>query len=930
MLFSIIIPCYNCEAYLQKLFNCLKGQTYGMDKLEIICVDDGSTDGTFKHLQAYSESYSNVHVITQANAGVSAARNAGMQAATGEWIVFLDSDDWVSPNYFTELAAAITKYPNVLVHFTACATHHESNGREKLMRNSAPKTVVATDKEGVQLFDLDDHNELFRVIWRMAFNTGLLRRYDLKFDTGIRFGEDTLFHFEYLACIRDYVEQQEKLQAQTAEIAEGGANPAPAEAEPATTGALPTNPVRLASYLPKAIYFYFKVTQVRGRAHDMHQKDLIQAGYIFNERHFDLGRRRGFDANFLNEMFKHVGFSVVFALSFSKNLTNYTHERRQDIVRYLKSLRDWMVIFRDLGLTHKFLEVVSKQEFYVRSRAIPQSLYLQAVACNPHRINQSIAHFQVEEPSAAPVSTKEEARVVSESVIANFTRRLKKSFIKFFTGKERETVSPEKAAVTGQSTTRAFDISTINNLPVNHANEVDFLYYDTIYYGDQAYLSILTNATHRLEAKLDEIKFNKKNITRSAPYRVYGIQLGQQILINLSLLSSQETKQLLGFCADLRKHNLFDYEERALVKFFGKLLKGVSTKTKNFVVYDEQGTKLDTMQQLLSHLGPQGNHHGSKLINSFELGYPVNLEQYSLAQREARLAAQRAAEAEAARQAELERQVQLEMESQQAGQEAHAASAEAPQASEVATPVEATTPASDATPAQVATAPTQEETSAPAPEQAPAPEATTPAPSASVSVDSPNAQAVDVEVTHQADAPILATTDALDACEGAVAQGVKFSDIFAAFRIRGFTPSEYDLIYRPMSVDRLVDNRSLGGAMNFYMDYGRANSLALPLSLLLDRQFAAEKLFTRRAPLYDCLVVVDCEVSEFVFESLALLPNLRLLFPDVETYNSWLEALAHKSASPAELSQHQVNATLYQKYYEQWQLLRRAFVLVAA
>lgn len=925
MLFSIIIPCYNSEAYLQKLFNCLKSQTYGMEKLEIICVDDGSTDGTFKHLQAYSESYPNVHVITQANAGVSTARNVGIQAATGQWIVFIDADDWVSPNFFSELASAITKYPNVLVHFTACATHHESTGREKLMRNSAPQTVVATDKEGVQLFDLDDHNELFRVIWRMAFNTALLRRYNLLFDTGIRFGEDTLFHFEYLACIRDYVEQQEKLQAVAVEQVASEAEDKTAVPTMNSEG-LPTNPVRLASYLSKAIYFYFKVAQVRGRAHDMHQKDLIQAGYIYNERHFDLGQRRGFDANFLNEMFKHVGFSVVFALSFSKNLTNYTPERRQDIVRYLKSLRDWMVIFRDLGLTHKFLEVVSKQEFYVRSRAIPQSLYLQAVACNPHRINQSIAHFQLETQEEANSSTAVEARVVSESVIANFTRRLKKSFIKFFTGKDSEIDSVEQPIGAGQTANcRTFDISSINNLPVNHANEVDFLYYNTIYYGDQAYLSILTNATRRLEAKLDEIKFNKKNITRSSPYRVYGIQLGQQILINLSLLSAKETKQLLGFCADLRKHNLFDYEERAIVKVLGKLLKGVSTKTKNFVVYDEQGTKLETMQQLLSHLGPQGNHHGLKLINSFELGYPVNVAAHSFTVRDAQLAIEREAAQEAARQAELGRQVEMEIQGEPgANQETlDAVASEQVIASSVkytTTEVIAEISVATQTDSTVQMV-TEENTVAPTVVQHS---------TSSVTVDAPSVQALEVEVVHQANAPILATSDALDTCDGTVAHGMKFTDIFAAYRIRGFTPSEYDLIYRPMNVARLIDNRSIGGAMNFYMDYGRANSIALPLSLLLNRQFAAEKLFTRRAPLYDCLVVVDCEVSDFVFESLALSPNLRLIFPDVETYNSWLEALVLKSASVAEVSQHQVNATLYQKHYEQWQLLRRAFVLVAA
>lgn len=90
---SIIIPVYNVEKYLRECLDSVCNQTY--KNLEIICVDDGSTDGSSAILQEYSEKDNRIIVIRQENAGLASARNTGLDAATGDWIGGVDSDDYL-------------------------------------------------------------------------------------------------------------------------------------------------------------------------------------------------------------------------------------------------------------------------------------------------------------------------------------------------------------------------------------------------------------------------------------------------------------------------------------------------------------------------------------------------------------------------------------------------------------------------------------------------------------------------------------------------------------------------------------------------------------------------------------------------------------------------------------------------------------------
>jgi len=102
MFISLIIPVYNVEQYLQDCLNSVVAQT-NLD-YEVICVDDGSTDGSLTILKEFQNRYNQITVITQQNKGLSGARNAGILAAKGDYLFFLDSDDWIEPNALKILA----------------------------------------------------------------------------------------------------------------------------------------------------------------------------------------------------------------------------------------------------------------------------------------------------------------------------------------------------------------------------------------------------------------------------------------------------------------------------------------------------------------------------------------------------------------------------------------------------------------------------------------------------------------------------------------------------------------------------------------------------------------------------------------------------------------------------------------------------------
>lgn len=116
MKFSVIIPVYNVHAYLQRCIESVQAQTYKM--LEIVLVDDGSTDESGELCDKLAAQDSRIHVIHKQNGGLSDARNAGLKVATGEYVLFLDSDDvWLLPDGLERIEAALKRNPTDMLLF---------------------------------------------------------------------------------------------------------------------------------------------------------------------------------------------------------------------------------------------------------------------------------------------------------------------------------------------------------------------------------------------------------------------------------------------------------------------------------------------------------------------------------------------------------------------------------------------------------------------------------------------------------------------------------------------------------------------------------------------------------------------------------------------------------------------------------------------
>ena len=104
-LVSIIIPAYNVEKYIEKCLSSILEQTY--TNIEVVVVDDGSTDKTGQLIDSVTQQDSRVHVIHKKNAGVSAARNSGIEMSTGEYLVFVDGDDCIAHDYVEYMLSLI-------------------------------------------------------------------------------------------------------------------------------------------------------------------------------------------------------------------------------------------------------------------------------------------------------------------------------------------------------------------------------------------------------------------------------------------------------------------------------------------------------------------------------------------------------------------------------------------------------------------------------------------------------------------------------------------------------------------------------------------------------------------------------------------------------------------------------------------------------
>lgn len=185
---SIIIPVYNTEPYLRKCIDSILKQTF-ID-LECLLIDDGSSDKSPEICDEYAGKDNRVIVVHQKNAGVSAARNTGIQAARGKYIAFVDSDDYVLQGMYYSLL-------NEMVHEekdTSCCGYVH-NGKEY---------VPSFNLDNISTAGIVYHLEnrlLFGLVWNKIYNLEIINNHSVRFIAGCSFGEDMIFNLQYFSKI---------------------------------------------------------------------------------------------------------------------------------------------------------------------------------------------------------------------------------------------------------------------------------------------------------------------------------------------------------------------------------------------------------------------------------------------------------------------------------------------------------------------------------------------------------------------------------------------------------------------------------------------------------------------------------------------------------------------------------------------------------
>lgn len=190
-LFSIIVPIYNSELFIEKTINSVLSQSF--KNFELIIVDDGSTDNSFIICEQIAQKDPRILLFRKQNGGVSSARNYGIDNARGEWILFVDSDDYIDKDYIQSFVSELHTY-SLSFHY-GCKIFH-SNKKKELYYIEEEEVHRDSDI----FIHLYNKNLLFSSVWCKVFNKAVIKHNSISFQENINNGEDRLFVSDYLLC----------------------------------------------------------------------------------------------------------------------------------------------------------------------------------------------------------------------------------------------------------------------------------------------------------------------------------------------------------------------------------------------------------------------------------------------------------------------------------------------------------------------------------------------------------------------------------------------------------------------------------------------------------------------------------------------------------------------------------------------------------
>jgi glycosyltransferase involved in cell wall biosynthesis len=193
---SIIVPIYNVEKYLEKCISSLLDQSF--TDFELILVNDGSPDNCGKICDDFKEKDSRIKVIHLENGGVCRARNKGMELATGDFYVFVDSDDWVEKDFMKDFVDHIEDDETLIIQDCNRDNDEKSETHFFGFQN---KSFVLKEDFG-KLFHENAHYVPGGYPWNKLYSAKIIKENNLQFDPAIKLADDEKWNFEYLVHIK--------------------------------------------------------------------------------------------------------------------------------------------------------------------------------------------------------------------------------------------------------------------------------------------------------------------------------------------------------------------------------------------------------------------------------------------------------------------------------------------------------------------------------------------------------------------------------------------------------------------------------------------------------------------------------------------------------------------------------------------------------
>ena len=193
---SIIVPIYNVEKYLEKCISSLLNQTFS--DFELILVNDGSPDNCGKICDSFKEKDSRIKVLHLENGGVCRARNKGMELSSGDFYVFVDSDDWVEKDYLKDFVDNLEDDETLIIQDCNRDNDEKSETHFFGFQN---KSFVLKEDFG-KLFHENAHYVPGGYPWNKLYSAKIIKENNLQFDPAIKLADDEKWNFEYLVHIK--------------------------------------------------------------------------------------------------------------------------------------------------------------------------------------------------------------------------------------------------------------------------------------------------------------------------------------------------------------------------------------------------------------------------------------------------------------------------------------------------------------------------------------------------------------------------------------------------------------------------------------------------------------------------------------------------------------------------------------------------------